>query len=65
MTDEGYRAARCTCGHSVAEHKSSRSGGLHASRYGICLAEGCDCREFSDVEAQIDALSRAATDDNP
>ena len=35
----------CQCGHKIGDHKSSRSRGLRV-HMGICLIDGCNCREY-------------------
>lgn len=59
MIREGYQAPKCVCGHVAGEHKSgSRSLSATAKRYGICLRDGCGCREF--VQAgQLEGGDRA------
>jgi hypothetical protein len=47
-SDEGgFRVERCRrCGHTVGEHKSSRTRGPLPIRYGVCLHPGCGCPGF-------------------
>jgi len=62
---EGYTAPTCQCGHKVGEHRSAGTSWPHPPRFGVCLVNGCACREFRDFTAQVDALSRAATTPAP
>jgi hypothetical protein len=42
-----FRVERCRrCGHTVGEHKSSRSPVGHPLLFGICLRHGCSCTRF-------------------
>jgi hypothetical protein len=51
-------AAKCTtCGHLEADHKSNR--GLDRA-FGVCLVEGCPCREFTSVQRDLETLTKAA-----
>ena len=34
----------CTCGHPEGDHNSNRSN--TNPRHGVCLIDGCECREF-------------------
>lgn len=47
MTTEGWKPELCaTCGHPTGSHASSRSSGIRPLRFGVCLARGCDCKQF-------------------
>lgn len=46
-----FHVPTCACGHRQGEHKSGRSNWPHPMVYGICLVEGCACREFSERKA--------------
>lgn len=51
INDGGSRfvAGRCDCGHARGSHALYRMHGHDA-----CLEEGCDCREFDDMQWQVD-----------
>jgi hypothetical protein len=55
MTD-GYQAPVCTCSHQQSQHRYA--GPLARPSHGICLAEGCACRQY--VERQPDQPREAA-----
>lgn len=48
----------CTCGHPKGDHKSN--GSWMWLRYGICLVDGCDCREYQHADDKPDAGTKAA-----
>ena len=45
LGEHGYKADRCTCGHTFGDHHVV-SQGFNAPRGGICHRPGCDCRRF-------------------
>ena len=45
LAEDGYKADRCTCGHTFGDHHVV-SQGFNAPRGGICHRPGCDCRRF-------------------
>jgi hypothetical protein len=38
----------CRCGHPEGDHKWNRSNTY--PRHGVCLVQGCGCREFQEVD---------------
>ena len=44
------RFPECTCRHLAADHQSAGTGWPHPVRYGVCLIDGCECREFVNAD---------------
>jgi hypothetical protein len=49
---QGYQAPTCQCGHKEGEHRSNRASLAGTLRFGPCLVNGCECREFVDIDRE-------------
>lgn len=51
----GFVVPTCQCGHVEGEHLSGGAGWPHPPVRGICIAPGCDCKQFTKPEQKAAA----------
>ncbi len=49
----GHKAPACAaCSHLEGDHKTGRTAFPHPVRSGVCLVNGCECREYTPAAEQ-------------